>query len=188
MDANLSFDAQVNDISAKVFSRLRSLWPNNHLLPWQTRLMLIKSLIMPLFTYCDSVYSSNLKVKSIRVLEKVFAACVRFVFTIGRRDSTDEFINRILGCPLIHFLKYRSLVFVYKLIMKEAPQYLIRNIKPSTRSNQLIIPQHSTSQYNKSFFVNAVSRYNLLPNIVKCSQSLSSFKVSCFDFIISGHT
>lgn len=185
MDVNLSFDAHVNDISAKVFSRLRSLWPNNHLLPWQTRQMMVKSLIMPLFTYCDAVYSSNLKAKSIRVLERVFAACVRFVFGIGRRDSTDEFINRILGCSLMDFLKYRSLVMVFKLVMKEAPQYLLRSIKPSTRSNQLIIPQHSTTQYNKSFFVKAVSRYNLLPNSVKCSQSLATFKIGCFDHITS---
>lgn len=83
MNTDLTYAAHANEISAKVFPRLRSFWPNHHILPLSTRLMLVKSLILPLFTYCHSVYTSNLKAKSIRVLERAFAACVRFVLRIG---------------------------------------------------------------------------------------------------------
>lgn len=76
MDVNLTFNAHVNEISAKVFARLRSLWTSHHILPHRTKLLSVKSLILPLITYCDSVYSSNLKAKSIRVLERAFAACI----------------------------------------------------------------------------------------------------------------
>lgn len=184
MDANLMFNAHVIDVSAKVFSRLKSLWHNHHILSWQTRLMLVKSLILPLFTYCGSVYSSNLNAKSILVVERAFAACVRFVFGIRRRGSTSEHVNRILGCSILEFLKYRSLILVFKLLIDKLPSYLFDNLHQSRRSSLLIIPRHTTSQYNKSFFVHVVSEFNRLPNGVKQSGSLASFKRRCFDHFI----
>lgn len=182
MDAKFSFSDHVNDLSSKVFSRLRSLWPNYFILSWQTRLTLVKTLILPLFTYCDTVYSTNLNAKSIRVIERAFAACVRFVFAIGRRDSIDDHVNRVLGCPIMDFLKYRSLVFMYKLLIKNAPEYLYEKIQSSTRSNLLILPRHTSSQYNKSFFVSAASRYNMLPNVVKLSSTIGTFKGRCWEY------
>lgn len=183
MDANLLFNSHVKQLSSKVFARLRSLWPSINILSWQTRLMLVKSLIIPLFTYCDSVYSTNLDADSVRVLTCAFSACTRFVFAIGRRCSVNEHLNRVVGCPIIEYLKYRRLVFVFKLIMNKAPKYLYDKLQPSTRSNVLILPRHSTAQYNKSFFVNAVSSYNALPTIVKQSNTLATFKNRCFERI-----
>lgn len=185
MDVNLSFNAHVKQLSSKVFSRLRSLWPNISMLSWQTRLMLIKSLIIPLFTYCDSVYSTNLNAKSIRVLTSAFSSCTRFVFAIGRRDSVDDHLNRVVGCPIMEFLKLRRQVLIFKLLINKAPQYLYNKLQMSTRSNVLILPRHSTTQYNKSFFVNAVSSYNSLPTIIKQSSTLTSFKSRCFERLVT---
>lgn len=42
--------------------------------------MLLKSFIMPLFTYSDLVYTTNLKAKSVRVQEVGLAAFVQFLF------------------------------------------------------------------------------------------------------------
>lgn len=183
MDVNLSFGAHARDISAKVFSRLRSLWPNHYILSWQTRMMLVKSLILPLFTYCGSIYSTNLSATSIQVVERAFAACVRFVFGIRRRGSISEHLYRILGCSIMEFLKFRSIVCIFKLLAEKSPGYLYNNFQPSRRSSLLIIPRHTSSQYNKSFFVKAVSEFNLLPNAIKQTSSLASFKRRCFEYL-----
>lgn len=182
----MSFDAHVKEVSSKVFSRLRSLWPSYNTMSWKTRLMLLKSLILPVFTYCDSVYSTNLTAKSVRVLERAFSACIRYVFGIGRRDSINDYINRVVGCPIMEFMKYRRLVLVFKLLKSNSPEYLFRNFNLSSRSNLVIIPRHSTSQYNKSFFVSAVSMYNSLPNAVKQSSSVVAFKRLCFEHLFPG--
>lgn len=185
MDVNLSFSAHARDISAKVFSRLRSLWSNYNILSWQTRMMLVKSLILPLFTYCGSVYSTILSSKSIQVVERAFAACVRFVFGIRRRGSTSEHLHRILGCSIMEFLKYRS-ISIFKLLADKLPGYLHDNLYQSRRSSLLIIPRHTSSQYNKSFFVDVVSEFNMLPNAMKRASTLSSFKRLCFQHL-TGH-
>lgn len=181
MDVNLLYHAHVKRLSSKVFSSLRSLWPNMSILTWRTRLMLVKSLIVPLFTYCDSVYATNLSAKSIRVLTSAFSSCIRFVFAIGRRGSVNEHLNRIVGCPIMEFLKYRRLVLIFKLLINKAPDYLYNKLQMSARSSVLILPRHSTTQYNKSFFVNAVSSYNALPTLVKQSSTLNGFKSRCFE-------
>lgn len=46
MDMNLNFNSHVKDISAKVFSILRSLWPNYYIQSWQPLVSLVKSLII----------------------------------------------------------------------------------------------------------------------------------------------
>lgn len=184
MDTSLSFSAHAKQVSSKVFSRLRSLWPNYNVLSWRSRLMLIKSLIIPVFTYCDSVYSTNLNAASTRVLERAFSACVRFVFSIRRGNSIDDHVKRVLGCPIMEFLRYRRLVLVFKFLVNKAPPFIYDKLQPSTRSTMLILPRHSSAQYNKSFFVNAVSAFNALPNIVKQSSTVSIFKSRCLERLV----
>lgn len=90
MDKRMSFGNQVDEICRKVFSRLRALWPNGHLFPVKTRLMLVRSLIVPAFTYGECIYSTNLSAGHVRSLERAFSACVRFVYGLRRYDSTNE--------------------------------------------------------------------------------------------------
>lgn len=85
-------------------------------MPLHTRLMLVKSLAIPLFTYCDVVYTTNLDSKSKGIIDKAFAACVRFVYRIKRFDSTRDYLNRILGCGLAKYHEYRQLVFMHGIL------------------------------------------------------------------------
>ena len=68
---------------------------------------------------------------------------------------------------------------MFKLITGKEPDYLFNNLQLSTRSNVIILPRHSTSQYNKSFFVSAANAYNMLPNATKLCSTLASFKKRC---------
>ena len=78
IDKRLLFKEHVKELCSKVFFRLRSLWLNCHFFPLKTRLALVKSLIVPLFTYAESVYSTNLQAGDIHIVERAFSACVRF--------------------------------------------------------------------------------------------------------------
>lgn len=78
-------------------------------------------------------------------MERAFAACVRIVFRI--LDSIDEFVIRISICPVIEFLKYRLLVLVLKLIMKEAPEYLTSGIHSTIGSSHGIPRANITNHF-----------------------------------------
>lgn len=133
--ASLFFDAHARDISSEVFCRLISLWPNHYVLSQQVRLMLVESLILLLFTYCDSVYTTKFRVNACRNLERAFDAYTRFGVALKRRDRTQPYC----GLPSSSSI-----------------------VGERSWSRVLILPRHSTSQYNKSFFVSAAVCYNAM--------------------------
>ena len=111
---------------------------------------------------------------------KVFAACTRFVCVIWRRDIIDEYVMRIIGCKLLEYLKYLRNVFMHKLLTSREPEYLYNKLHISTRSKVLILPRHTSSQYNKSFFVSAAVCYNSLPKAMMSCRTIANFKRCCF--------
>lgn len=50
---------QCNGIEAKVFAGLRTLWQNFNITSLQTRLSLVKSLMVPHFNYCDGIFDKT---------------------------------------------------------------------------------------------------------------------------------
>lgn len=183
MDKKLSFRDQVHEVCSKVFSRLRSLWPNGHILPIKTRLMLVKALIVPAFTYGECVYSTNLSAAEIRSLERAFSACVRFVYGLRRYDSTRDYVSKIFGCSLMTYIKQRRCSAVHSIVKSKAPVYLSDKLThgSSSRSCVFIIPMHSSRQYNRSFFVRTVSDYNSLPVNVRKIGSIARFSKACLE-------
>lgn len=181
MDKEMMFKDQVGEVCSKVFARLRSLWPNSHIFSQRTRLMLVKSLVLPAFTYGDSIYSTNLSALSVRSLEGAFNACVRFVYRLRRYDSTRDYVDKLLGCPIMTYLKRRRCSFLHGLALTREPGFLYDklSIGTSARSRLFVIPRHVSAQYNRSFFVRTVSDYNSIPSRIKRLTSLSGFNSAC---------
>lgn len=177
------FKEHVKELCSKVFSRLRSLWPNCNFFPLKTRLSLIKSLIIPLFTYAESVYSTNLQAGDIQAIERAFSACVRFVYRLRRYDSTEGFNERLLGCSIFDYLRYRQCLFLHNLTIRKTPNYLYSKLQRGRSSRNLIfvLPRNTSLQYNRSFFVRSVSNYNSLPESLKRLSSIVSFKGAYFE-------
>ena len=149
----------------------------------KTRMMLVKCLIVPAFTYGKCFFSTNLSSVSITSLERAFSACVRFFY--GLHDSTRNRLDCILGAPILTYLRQRCCVTLRSIISTETPAYLFDKIRrgSSLRRNAHILPKHSSLQYNRSFFVRTVSDYNLLPRTIGELNSLESFKSSCLTYL-----
>lgn len=181
MDKKLTFKGQVKRICSKVYSRLRSLWPSVCLFPRKTRLVLVKTLIVPAFTYGECVYSTNLSAADQRMLERAFSACVRFVHGLRRYDSTRGLVDTVLGCSLMTYLRQRRCTALHGIVRSGLPLYLFDKLVPgtSTRSGVFVLPRHSTRQYNCSFFVRTLSDYNSLPASVRSISATKRFSEAC---------
>lgn len=177
MDRKLTFEDQVSDVCSKVFARLRSLWQSSHLFPLKTRILLVKSLVLPAFTYGQSVYCTNLSASAIKSLERAFSACVRFAYRLRRYDSTRGYDSRILGCSLMTYLRAQRCAVVYSLCRRRKPEFLFERlcVGSSARSGNFVLPRHSSVQYNRSFFVRTVADYNSLPVRVRGLPSVTRF-------------
>lgn len=177
MDKKMTFTDQVNEVCSKVFGRLRSLWQCSHLFSQKTRIMLVKSLVLPAFTYGDSVYSTNLSASAVRSLNGAFSACLRFAYRLRRYDSTSRYVNGILGCPLMAYLRLRCCSVIYNVAKRQEPRFLYERLceGSSRRNRNYILPRHKSVQYNRSFFVRAVADFNSLPVHVRGLPSVASF-------------
>lgn len=185
MEERMLFKSHVRKLCSEVFSRLRSLWPSSHVFPTKTSLLLVQALLVPLFTYCEVIYSTNLQAGDVRSIEKAFSACTRFVYGLRRYDSTRDFYCRILGCSITDYLKFRRCVLVHDLALATIPRYLYSKLKcgRSTRGQSFVLPKNATLQYNRSFFVRSISDYNHVPAVVRRKNSVKAFKNAYIDFV-----
>ncbi len=149
------------------------------------RLMLVKSLVVPAFTYGECVYSTNLSVADVKSLERAFSACVRFVYGLRRYDSTRDYVNKVFGCSLMTYIRQRRCTVLYSIIKSKAPSYLVDKLTrgSSSRNDVFLLPRHLSRQYNRSFFVRTVSDYNSLPASVKRIDSVAAFGKACLDHL-----
>lgn len=180
----LTWSDHISDVSSKIFSGLRKLWIHSHLMPTATRLKLFKSLILPIFTYCDVVLA-DLTQSNYKVLERALNACTRFVYRLRKYDSLGVHRNSLLGCSLKTFLKYRCCMYIKKTVQQKSPDYILENLhfSQSLRTGNLILPPHSNHRMHSSFFVFGPKCWNSLPLHIKNLNSMTNFKKSSFTFL-----
>ena len=112
--------------------------------------------------------------------------CIRFIYNLKLGDHVTHLKWELIGCPFsdCEYYKFRSNMFIKKLLITQEPGYLYEKLafSNSSRTNRLIIPRSRTSFYNSSFFVQGVSIYNSLPNTIKVATSLVVFRRECLKF------
>jgi hypothetical protein len=177
MDERFSWCDQAKIVRRNVGFVLSRLWHFAGVTPILTRKKLVQSLIVPLFLYCDVVYSqSSVGVNS--MLNVAFNSCARYIYGIPRGASISAFSRRILGVPLNVYFDLRKTSMIYRLLSTGVPDYLSDRLRParSTRTLNLIMPLYRTSHSSSSFFAQGADRWNNVPSFIKRKPSLSAFR------------
>lgn len=180
----LKWHDHASSAASKVFAGLRRLRVHGNLMPTETRLKLVKTLLLPHFIYCDAVLG-DMYTYVLNILQRALNACTRFVFRLRKYDRLGNFKYKILGCPLDQYYKYRSCMHMHNLIYNKEPSYLYNKLtfSHSQRTKNLIVPSNSSNQYNSSFFVFGAKSWNSLPIHIKSMTSKYNFKKSCLAFL-----
>lgn len=184
-DSNLSWNAQVKYVCKKTFSILHSLKRLKNFFPSKLKQILIQTLVMPYFDYCDVLYS-DLSVELSMRLQRVHNACVRFIFNSRRYDHVSEYFFQLSWLRLRERRSVHSLCLLYQILNNSTPIYLVPRFtllashhNRDTRSQHnlvLSIPFHQTSLYSASFTIHTARSWNSLSQEIRSSRSLKSFK------------
>lgn len=182
MDNTLNWDSHINSIIKKVFYALSSIRQFKYTFPNHIKFNLVKSLIIPIFDYCDVVYNS-LNVAQKHKLDKALNSCIRFAFNLTYYEHiTPHYIkNNILKLSSRRDL--HSVCLVHKILIKQTPKYLYRSFIPlnqihthnSRHSNLINIPFHTTSYLSSSFPIQGARLYNNVTDSIKNSASINLF-------------
>lgn len=181
----LTWKPQINSLCSKIHYSLHSLVCLKDVTPFHIRLHLAKSLLVPLFQYCDVIYSSC-NVTLFRKVQVAFNSVIRYVQGLRKFEHISRYSKTLLNCTLPNYLKYRICCLVFK-IMRDGPSYLsplfVRG--RSVRTRDLIMPRINSSIVENSFQSRGIQLWNALPPRCKAINSLSSFKCQTFQHFSS---
>lgn len=139
-----------------------------HYTPIKTRLLLAKTLIIPILTYGCEIFSSC-SYQSKRKLTVAFNNTARYIFGLRRYDHISEISNHILNMSFENMLNFRTLTLLADILLSQTPRYLFDRIRrtSSVRSLQLINPRYSSLTSERQFYVNSIRLWNALPRSIR---------------------
>ena len=180
-DNRLDWKCHITSICSKIYATLRTLRQIATDLPSTAKLKLVKTLILPLLTYCDTVYSSatNESLDSIRL---AINACIRFIYSLTYRDHVSPFYLSFLGSSFDDFFKHRYAILMHRIY--NLNMFIEKFCRSSSnRTLNFNVPRAKTTHYNRSIVVRGPVLWNKLPTEIKCLRSEDQFRQRCQEFI-----
>lgn len=179
----LSWSNHVSSAVGKVHGMLRNLWAVQSSTPLEIRMLLAKTYLIPTLFYglevfynCDASDQSKLKI--------AFNNIARYVFNKGRNDRISAHAFHIFKMRFEDYLKYRSLVFLHKILTNNEPSYLKDRIKfaNSNRGKKIIQFKFKTTKSEKQFYIPTIRLWNSLPSYIQIICNNLRFKLELKKF------
>ena len=183
INSKLSCWDHVNLIVCKMYGVIRKLWASSSFLSVETKLKLIKSLLIPVISYSGLVYG-KLDSASKSKLQLAINNAARYVFMKRKYDHISIYARQILSHDITNHYNILNLIFLHKLIYTKCPQYLFEKLRfaNSVRTLNIITPAFNYLASSRLFFVNAIKLWNLLPTNIKSIRNPESFKLAVNSF------
>lgn len=179
IDNILKFDRHANSVCQRVYLALKSLYPFRRLLEPFVRRMLVDSLVMPHFFYCDVVYGPCLTGEIRSQLQRMQNHALRFITSVPRFSHVTPCYRNMgmLKLNEARFVHYAC--FVMQILKTGRPGYLCVRLKPRTDihnrelrdiERRFDIPRHRTSAFKGSFSYCASNTYNSIAKLHSLSK------------------
>jgi len=187
IDDKLNFEAHVNSICASTNFTLKRIYSLNIHLPFHVKKQLAHSLLLSRILYGLEVYTGTSRSQLTQVKQR-FNRVIRFVYNVRLRDHVSEFVLRFFKISIESFIHLRLILFFYKTVQSQTPQYLCNlfNFSQSLRNQHIVIPRIFSVLHERSFVIRVARIWNQLPRELKSfSFSLNFFKNAITQWLIS---
>ena len=192
LDSYMSFNIHIDNMSKRVFGTLMFL--NRSAISafdTQTRISLVKSLVLSIVNYCSTVWGmANItQISRVQKLQN-FAARVAYG-GIRKYDHITPVLKNLKWLKIEEKIQYDIIVMAYKILNNHIPPWLFnlnynRDMRnTNTRQNDnLMIPKTNTKIGGKSFIVMGPNAWNSLSPSARHTSSLETFKKSLLNDIL----
>lgn len=180
----LTFDQNTSMVVRKVFVALNRVVHLRNELPLDVKVDIFKSLLMPLFDYCDIIYHGydlHGTRNDMNRLHRAQNACIRFVHNVPLRESVSRYRNRLNTLTLDRQRQLHVGVFIYKLLAHMLPGYLdaVVQIKTNSRSmsgqNSAVVNKVLTTRDQVSLGHSGSRMWNAIPLSIRNAVNSKSF-------------
>ena len=143
------------------------------------------------FNYCNHILI-NLSSKLQTKIQRVQNACIRFIYSLKRRDHVSPFLVKTNWLNMNSRRLLQCLCMVYKIYKNIVPSYLTLPVSSLysqqtyfTRGIRVPIPHHKTNIKHNSFYIKSVNDFNNLPPDIVLSSSFNVFKRNVKNHLLS---
>ena len=123
-DSQLKNTTHINKLTATLFSTLKKIAHIRYLLDHDITNILVQSLIMSKFDYCNSILAGSTDY-NIYKLQKIQNTSCRVIFNLGKYDSITPHLAKLHWLKSRDQITYKIAMLVFKCSMDAAPKYLI---------------------------------------------------------------
>ena len=163
-----------------------------NIVPIDTLKLMYNAIVLPHFDYADVVYDATSETNKSR-LQRMQTRAARLISGTGPRDSRNPVFKELGWLSLENRRCMHKCTMVFKCRNGLAPPYLIDSFNAnsfnhsySTRnSSKLRIPMARTEYYHRSFLISGCNAWNILPDYIRKSVSLNSFKFNMFKYLLA---
>lgn len=161
IDIKLDYTFHINFIISRISFILRKLYNIGMYLPVNIKKTVAMSLCLPLFLYGIEIFSGTSQ-QNLNKLKLCFNRVVRYVYNIKSTEHISGYVFNVLGTDFQTFINIRLLVQFYKTIVLGKPPYLLEKFKfgRSSRTNNIICPNHTSLYMSRSFVVRVARLWN----------------------------
>ena len=185
LDPHLTFENHVAYIRGKTIGKLKMLGRVRRVMDQETCANLYRSLVLPLFDYCDVVYD-GLRQIDCEILQKLQNAACRIILKSDSRCHIED-LHSDLNLEILQSRRWRhSAHEMYKIYHELAPIslqnmfVLPRNRHDRTtcfsESANYVVPRCKLEQTKRSFRVRGVYIWSQVPIHLKVCLELQLFK------------
>ena len=185
LDDTASGESMALNVINKVNSKLKFLYRKNRFLSPQLRRLLCNALIQPHFDFACSAWLPNLNKNILKRLQTTQNKCIRFCLQLGNRShiGANEF-EKINWLNINDRFEQCASANIFKFFNNNCPSYMkeiyepIGKISIKTRQSykKLKHPFRKTTRGQKCISYIGPSIWNKLPDFIKESMNLNTFK------------
>ena len=139
-NSRLQWTDHINSKIGTVFGMLRILYRTQSLTPFNIRLLLAKTYLLPTLLYGCELFAS-LESEYKRKMQRVFNAIARYVYKRRKFDHISDYSKLLFGMTMEKLLDLRTLIMLHKVIRTKEPPYLLSRIEFSRSERTCNIKQ-----------------------------------------------
>ena len=180
MDAALSMKDHIAELKKKCFLTLRNLNKIRFLLTTSQLKTIVNSLVVSCLDYCNALFY-GISQQLMHQLQLIQNACAKAITRKYKHDHLEDDLNKLHWLNVRKRVVFKICLLSYKAVNGLAPAYLkdMFNYAHHGHTIRLMVPYRTSKGYgDRSFSVAGPRFFNALPNSVKQSLSVETFKSS----------
>ena len=180
IDSKLKWQNHINFVRAKLSSACGIMFQIRNRISVSIAKIIYYTIAYPYMNYCSNVWSSA-HVTYFQSLLTTQRKLIRLILKKGRRTETTVLFKQLKLLKFQDLLKVNALLFVYKSVhnLIHSPfHFQERYVQAyNLRVRHLLqLPNHTSNQSERFIYIRGIRLWNEIPENIKNSQSIFTFK------------